>query len=470
MRNLFSNFSTQDINDNFQYAPEFVLNKQNASTVSHVIKNELKDCEEFYFSVAFITKEGLLNLQTVLAELYEEYGVKGKIITADYLNFNKPEMFEHLLLIPNIEAKRSSDKNFHPKGYIFKKKNHTYSAIVGSANLTDEGLVKNTEWNLKLNFDKNSKLFKQIITEFNDQWERGFEINQDWIETYRKVFEEEKDLYPIHDEEESSKKRLSPNLMQEEALKKLEELRKNGESKALLISATGTGKTFLSAFDVQQIGAKRMLFVVHREKILKDAKKTFEYIFGKTRTYGFLTGNQKDYFEDFIFASSDTLGKEEILSKFSRHQFDYVIIDEAHHSAANRHEKIIEYFRPQFLLGMTATPFRMDQKSIHNYFENNVAYEINLKQALEMDLLCPFRYFGISDRYLPDNSHLNSVGVPLENLINEKRIDFIMEKARYYSPWNNKPQGLIFVSSINEGLKLSESFNKKRVKNTIFKR
>ncbi|MDE5599456.1 MAG: DEAD/DEAH box helicase, partial [Ureaplasma sp.] len=251
--------------------------------------------------------------------------------------------------------------------------------------------------------------------------------------------------------------RFEPNKMQKEALESLNLLRENNQNKALIVSATGTGKTYLAVFDVKQFNPNRILFIAHRDNILRSAKESFEFEFENSKTYGFINGQEKEFNKDFIFASSSTLNKDENLFKFNKDHFDYIIVDEAHHSAANSIEKIIKYFEPKFLLGLTATPNRTDGKEIYSLYSNNIAYEINLKKALENNLLCRFNYFGINDKFL-----LNTTNA--KELCNENRINYIIEKAKYYGCYNNKVQGLIFVSSKSEAKLLTEMFNDKGIR------
>ena len=242
--------------------------------------------------------------------------------------------------------------------------------------------------------------------------------------------------------------------MQKEALKRIEESRQNGKNKALLISATGTGKTYLSAFDAKQFGAKKILFVAHRRILLENAYNSFKNVFDDSKyTFGFITGDkQKDFDADIIFATSQTLFDSEILNHFKQDYFDYIIFDEAHHSSSYTQMKILEHFKPKFLLGMTATPHRNNGKEIYSIYDNNIPFEITLEKALENGLLCPFRYFGINLNFQRDFKNPNL-------------IDFIIDKANYYSPYNNIPQGLIFVSTIQDAINLSSSLNKRGIRN-----
>lgn len=231
----------------------------------------------------------------------------------------------------------------------------------------------------------------------------------------------------------------------------------------MLISATGTGKTYLSAFDVQKVKPRRMLFVVHRKSIALKAMETFQTII-KDKTMGIFSGNVKELDKDYLFSTVQTIHKKENRELFKQDEFDYIIIDEVHKAGAYTYQELVHYFHPQFLLGMSATPERNDQFDIYKMFHYNIAYEIRLQQAMEYDLLCPFHYYGITD--------LNIDGISIDDksdfnlLINEKRIDYIIEKIEEYGYSGEKVHGLIFVSRKQEAIELSNLFNQ-RGYNTI---
>ena len=251
--------------------------------------------------------------------------------------------------------------------------------------------------------------------------------------------------------------------MQRQALASLEHLRQQNQDRALLISATGTGKTYLSAFDVQKVKPRRMLFVVHRKSIALKAMETFQTII-KDKTMGIFSGNVKELDKDYLFSTVQTIHKKENRELFKQDEFDYIIIDEVHKAGAYTYQELVHYFHPQFLLGMSATPERNDQFDIYKMFHYNIAYEIRLQQAMEYDLLCPFHYYGITD--------LNIDGISIDDksdfnlLINEKRIDYIIEKIEEYGYSGEKVHGLIFVSRKQEAIELSNLFNQ-RGYNTI---
>lgn len=452
------------------YNPKVLTNKDN-NNVLRTLLHELNSCNTFFFSVAFITKGGLATLKTVLQELHKR-GISGKILTSTFLYFNKPKTFKELLKIPNIEVKLSSEKGFHSKGYIFEK-NDYYSLIVGSSNLTDHALKSNYEWNIYLTSLENGDIIQHFKKQFEQAWDNAIPLTEEWIITYRELYEKQADKHSkmVHlDPKEtyaSNKLRealeIKPNKMQEQALAQLKQLRNTGAKKGLIISATGTGKTYLSAFDIRNANPERVLFIVHREQILKKAKQEFQKILGGDEDdFGILSGNSKDTNAKYLFATVQTMSRDPYLQSFTNDHFDYVLIDEVHRAGAESYLKIINYFEPKFMLGMTATPERTDNFNIYELFDYNIAYEIRLQAALEEDMLCPFHYFGVVDY------EINGVTIddttPLKFLVSDERINHMIEKVQYYGYSGEKLRGLIFCSRKEEAKELSEKLNARGIR------
>lgn len=455
----FIDYKSESFED---YRPKLLVNNyRNGTKVLNYLINELGKCTEFYFSVAFITNSGLNILLNTLKEL-EKNGIKGKILTTNYLNFNEPKALRRLLDFNNLEVKVYDSGNFHTKGYIFKKiekdtQREFYNLIIGSSNLTQEALTKNEEWNLKVTSLENGELLIDTLSEFSSVWDRANELTEEWLnnysEKYNKIVQYNiEELIPVDESLD-----ITPNSMQKEALISLENLRSTNETKGLLISATGTGKTYLSAFDVKAIKPKKMLFVIHREQIANAAMKSFKRIFGSSKSMGILSGNSKAYDCDYIFTTIQTLSKDETLIKFSRDYFEYIIIDEVHKAGADSYKKIIDYFDPKFLLGMTATPERTDGINIYELFDYNIAYEIRLQRALEEDMLCPFHYFGVSE--IEVDGQLLDDKSSFRKLTSEERVKNIIEKAEFYGYSGTRVKGLIFCSKNEEAEGLSRMFN-----------
>lgn len=298
---------------------------------------------------------------------------------------------------------------------------------------------------------ENGELASQVSNEFDIQWELSTPLTNEWIESYKETY-----VKPVRPASVQSPKTIKPNKMQEEALKSLKNLRDNNKDKALLISATGTGKTFLSAFDVRRFKPKRLLFVVHRRNIAEAALRSFKYLIPNV-SMGIFSGNTKETDSDFIFSTVQTIHKKEYREMFERDAFDYIIIDEVHRAGAQSYQDIVDYFKPKFLLGMSATPERSDDFDIYEMFDHNIAYEIRLIQAMEYNLLCPFHYYGITDMTIDgieidDKSEFNI-------LTSELRVDYIIEKINEYGYSGDHIHGLIFCSRKDECEKLSQLFN-----------
>ncbi|SMC16468.1 PLD-like domain-containing protein [Clostridium acidisoli DSM 12555] len=449
------------INSNLALMPKLLINDYSkGSKVLSEIISELNSCSEFMFSVAFITNSGITPLLETL-KILKEKNIKGRIITTDYLNFSEPKALKKLLEFDNINLKMYTKDSFHTKGYIFKKSDH-YKIIVGSSNLTQTALTKNKEWNIKISSLEEGSLTGGVLDEFELMWNQADFLSIEWIETYEKIYKKQREALKNSTVPRISQYTLHPNKMQIAAISSLDNLRRNGIKKAILISATGTGKTYLSAFDVRNFNPHRALFIVHREKIAKQALESFKNVFEDTLSMGLLSGNYKNTDSNFLFSTNIMLAKDEILFSFKRDAFDYIIIDEVHKAGGNTYQKIIDYFHPKFLLGMTATPERSDDFDIFKMFDHNIAYEIRLQQALEEDLLCPFHYFGITDVSI-DGNFLDEAS-QFHNLVSNERVTHIIDKINFYGFSGDKVRGLVFCRNIKEAKELSNSFNNRGLK------
>lgn len=231
------------------------------------------------------------------------------------------------------------------------------------------------------------------------------------------------------------------------------------------MTIAGTGKTYAAAFAMRELGYNRVLFLVHRNQIAKQAKVSFEKVFGGSIKTGLVTGRYQDYDADFIFATVQTLSKEENLKKLPPDYFECCVYDEAHHTAANGYKRVMDYFKPQLALGMTATPDRRDDdiggRNIYQLFDYNIAYEIRLQQAMEEDLLCPFHYFGITDLEMIDDESREGKPEYFRRLTSDERVNKIIEKAEYYGYSGDRVKGLIFCSRKEEARELSRKLNEK---------
>lgn len=439
--------------------PQIIYNDYNSgSNLLVELLQELQTCKQFYFAIAFITQSGLICLKECLKCLQEK-NITGDILTTDYLYFNQPKALQELQQYPNLNIRIYTKENFHIKGYIFEQ-NDYYTLIVGSNNLTQTALKANKEWSLKINSLANGALIHNTLSQFQQMWQEAMPLTDIWLKQYTDKYHSLQKLKRefATAQENISTNDIAPNKMQQEALKALAKLQQDNKHKALLISATGTGKTYLSAFAVKKANPKRLLFLAHREQILKQACKTFAKIIPDIQ-YGILSANHKDFHKPYLFATINMLSKEENLTQFTPTHFDYIIIDETHRAGASSYLKILNYFQPQFLLGMTATPERTDGFDIYQLFDHNIAYEIRLNQAMQENLLCPFHYFGITDitvddQEINDNSTFN-------DLTTDARVTHIINQSQYYGFSGERLRGLIFCSQIEEAQILSQKFNER---------
>lgn len=459
---------------NLAYKPQFISNdhKQGKKVLSS-IEDELMTCDQFQISVAFITMGGITPLLQILQEL-EEKGIKGEILTTNYLSFSEPEALKKLNALSNITLKiydvDKSGEGFHTKGYIFRKA-EIYRIIIGSSNITKTALTTNREWNTRIVSTSQGEMAKSVVDEFYELWNSKYALDFDeFYENYKKRYELIKKQRKLARSEEITsieKYRLQPNSMQIGFITNLQKIVEAGEKCALLISATGTGKTYASAFAMRELGYKRVLFLVHRGQIAKQALESYKKVFNKSVSMGMVTGKHQDYNADYIFATIQTLSKEDVLEKYDRNAFDAIVIDEAHHSSANSYKKVMEYFTPKLWLGMTATPDKRDDnlegRNIYEIFNHQIAYEIRLQDAMEEDLLCTFHYFGITDLKTISDAGKSSAE-KMENfryLTSDERVEHVMKQAEYFGHSGERVKGLIFCSRIDEANVLSDKFNKK---------
>ena len=413
------------------------------------IKSNLKKCKSFSFSVSFIKKAGLVLLEREIEEALDR-GAKGRIITSTYQNFTDIGSLEQFYTwqkeYDNFECHLDyecfGDNGFHTKGYLFEY-DDSIEFIVGSSNITRFALLKNFEWNVSLISKDNLDSYNDALIEFELIWDKTLELDTKLIEKYRLQLDYAIEKWDM-DYVNAMDAKINPNSMQRKALRELRRYRDTGVKKALIISATGSGKTYLAAFDARNFGAKRLLYIVHRESILKDAKESFVKVFGAERTYGFYTGNENSLEADFIFATSNMLGRH--LDSFKKDEFDYIIYDEVHHVVAETGKKIFEYFEPEFILGLTATPERMDNQDIFTLFDQNVPFELRLRDAINNDLVVPFHYYGIRDQ-LVDYSSKDKMTIA-KNIAEQNNIEFIKSQIEKYRKPGEKLKCIAFCTNI----------------------
>lgn len=444
------------------YAPKILINNaEEKRFVLTDLQEELVKCQAFYFSVAFVTQSGISMIKAQLSDLALR-GVCGQILISPYLGFNDPLAMYDLLRLPNVEVRISPEVlQLHSKYYLFEQETKQV-LIAGSSNLTATALKQNYEWNIKLNSTDNGDLLYQTKQEFDRVWALSSPLSAEIIESYKRRRKPQIQISLIEDEETPTYQvgQVEPNKMQKEALAGLQNVRENGAQKALVISATGTGKTYLSAFDVRQVNPERVLFIVHREQILSKSLESFQRVLGFADDEACIYKAGLDISgKKYIFATIQTLSREEHLQRFAPDFFDYILIDEVHKAGAESYKKVMAYFEPDFLLGMTATPERTDGQNIYELFDYNIAYEIRLQDAMDADLLCPFHYFGVTD--ITVDGKFIGEDVDFSNLVSAERVNHIVDKIRYYGHSGEYVRGLMFCSSKNEAKELAILLNQR---------
>ena len=423
------------------------------------LKESISKCNSFEFSVSFIKSAGLVLIEKEIEEALSR-GVSGKIITSTYQNFTDigslRTFYEWMKKYPNFSCHLDfncfGDNGYHSKGYLFEYDNE-FEFIVGSSNITRFALLKNIEWNVSLISKEKFNSLNKAIEEFDDLWARTLPLSEDVIEKYRHALDFAIERWDM-DYFNPDGTDIKPNAMQRRALKELARNRNMGVKRSLVIAATGSGKTYLSAFDAKNYWPKRLLFIVHRDQILIEAKKTFQKVFGAERSYGFFTGKEQNLDCDFLFATNSMISRH--LDLFDKKEFDYIVLDECHHASAETYKKIMKYFEPGFMLGLTATPERMDNQDIFALFENNVPFELRLRDAIINDLVVPFHYYAIRDEFL-DYSTEDKAKIA-KNISENINVEFISSQIEKYKKANEKLKCIAFCTSIDHAKLMAEKF------------
>lgn len=472
-----------------RFVPKLISN-QPGSTMGDAIREELKGSESFDISVAFVSENALKSMYQAFVDHAKKSGKRNRIITSTKNYFNSPKAFKELMKLQrdaNVEVliwehgdsgesggTIAQDQLFHPKGYLFTRRMEEgrayYNLYVGSSNLTSFALQNQREWNLRVSSTSEAQLIQQVKEELADQVRQSVPLTDEWLAQYEEEF---KNYAPPRAQilQQARAAKIEPNAMQRDALASIRQLRDEGQRRAIVISATGTGKTYLSAFDVREFHPKRMLYVANRDTILKAARESYQRVLGCDEAeLGLLTGSSKQHDAKYVFASVDTL-RRHMEEWYESDDFDYVLIDEAHHSGANNYRSVIDYFsEARFMLGMTATPERTDSFDIFALFDHNIAYEIRLQKALDENMLCPFHYYGVHEFLGDDGSRVDSaegisksdkrqIQYSLEELTEPSRVRYIIRKLEQYGSYGQQVTGLVFCSRIDEAEQLSHLFN-----------
>lgn len=463
LRSLQTGFLDWGAHPSAPYVPKLLFNdKSSSQNVLSSLEAEFQHCERFDISVAFVTTGGVTVLMNTLLDL-EHRHVPGRVLVSTYLRFNDPDALDKLRGFSNVEL-RIYEGTLHSKGYLFDSQG-ICTMVIGSSNLTQGALLANSEWNLMVKSYEHGAICAATKHEFERLWqsEHAKPLTADWLTRYRMGWKRPRSHRPYRSNESDEhlgtaativeQTCVVPNKMQEEALENLKRLRLDGATRALLISATGTGKTYLAAFDVAFVRPRRMLFVVHRERIAKDAMRSFNRVI-RDKSMGVYVGNVRERESDYVFCTVQSLARH--LDEFDAKAFDYVVFDEAHHIGASSYQKIARHFEPRFMLGMTATPNRNDDFNVYDFFDNNIAYQITLQRAQEADMLAPFHYFGIHDLEI-DGEEIDD-HTDFARLTSNARVGHIIEQLERYAVDKTR-RGLVFCSRREEAHRLADLFN-----------
>lgn len=437
------------------------------------LKSSMMQAQRIDIIVSFLMESGV---RMILGDLKEALcrGCQVRILTGNYLGITQPSALWLIKreLGSRVDIRFYSDKNrsFHPKAYFFHY--GSYSEIyIGSSNISRSALTSGVEWNYRFSSLSDEKSFQLFFDTFEDLFlHQSVILDDEELIRYSKNWHKPavaKDLaqydYGEEDVENKDSSLFQPRGAQIEVLYALEDSRAEGAVKGLVQAATGIGKTYLAAFDSAKY--EKVLFVAHREEILKQAAVAFQNV-RQSKDYGFFYRKQKDTDRSVIFASVATLGRFEYLTEkyFTSDYFDYIVIDEFHHAVNDQYRRIVNYFKPQFLLGLTATPERMDCKNIYEICDYNVPYELSLKEAINKGMLVPFHYYGVYDE--TDYSGISLIkGCYAEEdlneayLGNERRYDLIY---KYYMKYRSK-RALGFCCSRQHAEEMAGEFCKRGI-------
>ena len=451
-----------------------------------VIKRELEDADVLHIASAFYSR-GMLNLLLNPFQEFVRRGGKLQLLTSVMGNFNNPKDFLHLSsLIPEIEIRifyplnehGNADYNqqpppFHVKSFLFEKPTGQHSIIVGSSNLTGSGLARNHEWNYFSNSETNLLLkhnisaFQHALHEYKAYWnDASVPVDDRFINAYLPRWKKAHELRTgvAKEMDREFQNALEPRPVQITALQSLAGRRAQGVMKTTVIAATGLGKTYLAAFDFKQSGLSNVLFIAHRENILTKAMETFRKVMVNNTFGAVLSGARKPAQEvSSLFAMVQTLSQSATLSEFASDAFDYIVIDEFHHAEAASYRRVLEKFKPKFLLGLTATPERMDGRDVLKICDYDVAFETRLFEAIENRWLVPFQYFAIHDPSDYSSLRWTSNGYVDseldELLMHDTRAELVFNNLLKFLPSTGKIKALAFCSTKNHAEYMNRKLN-----------
>jgi superfamily II DNA or RNA helicase/predicted house-cleaning noncanonical NTP pyrophosphatase (MazG superfamily)/HKD family nuclease len=449
-----------------------------------LVHQEFGRSRSAFIASAFFTP-GVINLFLSAFERFLGQGGVLRILLSTMGNVTRPEYLQHLRnQVPGADLKvfhppgipfEQTPPEFHVKAFLFERRDGTGSMIIGSSNLTQAAFTRNVEWNYFTSGEINVPFGDNPPFEIlRQEFERCFAyeavpISEDFLEGYRKRWEKVRSLFGLmpwawQEEPQVAEaaeregvwqtSEVRPNQAQREALERLADLRRQGVQKAAVVAATGVGKTYLAAFDFKAFAGRRLLFIAHRQSVLSAALNSFRKALGNSEFRDILGGGRElNPEESAVFAMIQTLSREDVLHRFPRDNFDYLVLDEFHHAEASSYQRVIEYFQPGFFLGLTATPERMDGRDVLAICDYQIGYEVRLLEAVDRGWLCPFQYYAIHDE--TDYSHISWRGtgydeVELEKALStDNRTAVVAKNLKRFLPAKGKIKALAFCSSVN---------------------
>ncbi|MCA9716708.1 MAG: DEAD/DEAH box helicase family protein, partial [Myxococcales bacterium] len=425
------------------------------------VRRLLERADRVSIVAAFVQHSGVETLSVQIDDALER-GATIRVVTGDYLDITQVQALRRLLdwtqlaqaegtgsfSVRVIETKRQDHRAFHPKSWRFEGPNLAV-AFVGSSNWSRSALGNGVEWNLRMESARDPAAYEAIVRAFEQLWACASPLDEAWLAEYARRSSSKEPL-PTRESEDIVEEPVAPRDVQEDALEALARSRDDGRERALVVLATGLGKTFLAAFDIKAFFKgrglpPRVLFLVHRRELLIQASATFRRVFPHG-TFGFFHGTSDDLSAEFVFASVQKLTRPEQLKRLSASSFDYVVVDEVHHAAAPTYRRLLAHLEPKFLLGLTATPDRADQGDIGGIFDDHIAFRATLGEGIQRGLLVPFHYRGLADttEYEP---------IPWRRFTVEHLARLVETEARMsrlYEAWCERPatRTLVFCVSI----------------------